>query len=91
MIRFLILMMIFFTAAHASSSSAGGGAAFEDTAEEASHVLTQRDLIDGFADLGHGLALSLKIDWLAIGYGYDRNPEAAARFLKEQQFGLFLK
>jgi hypothetical protein len=73
--------MIFFTAAHASSSSAGGGAAFEDVAEEASHALTQHQLIDGFADLGHEWALSLKIDWLAKGYGYDQNPEAAKQFI----------
>jgi hypothetical protein len=133
--------MIFFTAAHASSSSAGGGAAFEDVAEEASHALTQHQLIDGFAGLGHVWAIEVKLysleqggyayhgvegssrvyacepnleaakrliedflgqqndfaihrkilGLLSGGYGYEINPEAAITFLKEQQFGLFLK
>ena len=82
-IRFLMLILVSLSTAHAASSSAGGGAAFEDVAEKASHVLTQLELIDGFANLGHGWALSLKIDWLAKGYGYDQNPEAAKQFIED--------
>jgi len=53
-------------------------------AEEASHALTQRELIDGFADLGHGWAIDVKLDAFQLGErGYECNPEAARNYIEE--------
>ena len=57
-IRFLMLLMVSLSTAHGASAGAGAGAAVDDATEEvAMPGLTQPQLVNGFAELGHGWAL----------------------------------